>query len=261
MFSGAVAMLMALGCCTGCGVNTIYQDNLQPAQESVFAEQSKIYHVDSGDTLAEVAETLRNQDYETVVGFSKGGMKLFDCTSYGETSSYTTTTIRDQFAENGGVLVVHNHPEEGSFSAVDLYTEASLGTRRLMVISPDYVYTLDFGAMQGKIAPEKLQKFYLQSTAERSAEIETYIDNLNGTFTRKEIAAMPAPEDTESVDGYCLNAIQTYLRENYHSKVSINTGIWITHQAMLDTAEEFNLAYERTPYDEFDFTSEELFAE
>lgn len=75
----------------------------------------KIIEADSGQTLTEVFETLRQQDFETACAFDQQGNKLLDVTSNLAQQVYTSSKQREAFAEQGGVLFLHNHPSDGSF--------------------------------------------------------------------------------------------------------------------------------------------------
>ena len=197
-----------------------------------------IYEINNGETLAEVAANLRKQEFESVLGFSNQGEKLFNYTSNLRSHSYITSTQFYEFLENDGQLFIHNHPSSCGFSAQDLYVEAKYQAPCAMVISDVYVYTIAAGN-SGWGSPEALRDFYQERYNAYLAESTAYIATLR--VNRRDALATPLTPDDGSLAWFCQSEIQQCLRSNPEGDVVIRTGFWVTHRALLDTAAKFEL--------------------
>lgn len=95
---------------------------------------------DSGATPEEVILNLSRQDYESAVTFDHNGIKIADVTSNYESKVRLTAAWWQDFQENDGAIVIHNHPEGRSFSAQDLYAAALSRVPVMVVVTQQYVF-------------------------------------------------------------------------------------------------------------------------
>lgn len=215
-----------------------------------------IYEIDNGDTLAEVAANLRKQEFESVLGFSHQGEKLFNYTSNLRSHAYITSTQFYEFLENDGRLFIHNHPSSCGFSAQDLYVEAKYQAPCAMVISDVYIYLIAAGE-SGWGKPEELRDYYQARYDAYLTEAIDYISTLK--VSRRDALAAPVTPDDGSLAWFCQDEIRQCLTNNPDGDVVIRTGLWVTHRALLDAAARFDLIYSRTPSDSFNFDDARLF--
>lgn len=210
-----------------------------------------VYEYDNGDTLAEVAESLRQQKFESAVGFDSEGKKILNYTSYIQNHTYMTSTLIKAFLEDDGTLFIHNHPSSAGFSVQDLFVAAKYQIPRIMVISELYVYTLEPATAEGWGDPAEIRNFYKTAYNERLEEATDYLNHTS--YKRSEILAKPEREDDGSLEWFCENEARRSALEDSAS-FTIHIGFWVSNQALIDTAAEFGLYYQRAYYEEFDFT-------
>lgn len=213
-------------------------------------EVSQIRAADNGSTLAEVAVNIRTQEYEYMAGFDCYGNKLLNNTCNLKSSVASTNTQRTDFVRRNGTLIVHNHPSGSSFSAKDIYAEASWDTPCAMVISERYVYTLTPGD-SGWGDPSALEEYHNQ----RRVFYETLTNTALASpeFNPKNLLQAPVREDDGTFAWFCENEVRAHYARNPHAYFVLDTGLWITNRTVEDVAYKFELNYQRVPFDEFDF--------
>lgn len=110
-----------------------------------FLQRSSILlsNSDSGDTMAEIYHYLATSPEEILVAFDDAGKKLFEYTNH-EPNGVDFSAAHCDFMHDHAreLTLVHNHPNGSTFSAQDIVTAAELGVARMVVITSDYVYTL-----------------------------------------------------------------------------------------------------------------------
>ncbi len=211
----------------------------------------RIIPVDSGSDLPEVIATITEQDFETVVGFNENGEKILDSTSYLKSRVYTSSVQRGMFAEQGGALLIHNHPSGSSFSSQDLYAEAKYQTPRIMAVSKIFTYTLE-PQESGWGDPDEMAAYWQK-------RYDYYVDYVDGymedfRYRVSDVMAWELGDDDGSFDWFCRKVIQTSILAGQR-EVAIPCGLWVTHQVMQDVAIEFEMEYYRYSTAEYDFTS------
>lgn len=209
----------------------------------------QIYPADSGSSLPEAVATIIEQDFETVVGFDENGEKILDSTSYLKSKVYTSSSQRKAFAEQDGILIIHNHPNGNSFSSQDLYTEAKYQTPRIMVVSKIFTYILE-PQEEGWGDPSEMATYW----RERRDYYVGYVSEYMAAFRHSvsDVMAWELGDDDGSYDWFCKKVIQVSVLANQH-EIAIPSGLWITHQAMQDVAAKYKMEYSRYLTSEYDF--------
>lgn len=212
------------------------------------------YYVNSGNTLDEVAQTLRHQRYETSVGYSLYGDKIFDYTNYLPSKVYATASYRQEFLDNFGTLAIHNHPSGGPFSVNDLYAEAKFNTPIAMVIGNEYTYMIQ-PMWDGWGDPEALRLFYSEQIQKYETMAWSYVRNTY-RYSAQKLLNEPERQDDGSLKWYCDNAVRKALYGGSASgTIMLDIGTWYYDKALKETAKKFNLLYVRELTDVFDFTN------
>lgn len=214
------------------------------------------WHVDSGNNLAQVAQKLRKQNYETAVGFTYFGEKAFDYTNFLPSSVKATASHRQEFLKNHGTLSIHNHPSEQPFSAGDLYTESKLNVPILMVITDRYTYTLQ--PLSGWADPTELKTFYQERSQYYSNWTGAYLENTY-RYSANKLLSEPERPDDGSFGWFCDHEVREALLAGQTSDIGINIGVWYLNEVLKETAQKFNLLYTRELTDEFDFMDASVF--
>lgn len=218
-------------------------------QEYIVTQSGQyIYRANNGSSLEEVVENLRKAEYESICGFDYVGNKLLDCTSYRKNTAYTTSAMREDFLNLGGMVMAHNHPSGNSFSGQDIYVEASYRTPCAMVISDTYVYTLTPGAW-GWGDPEALLQYWQASYSYHLDYALSYTRNYYADH-QAIIAAPDVPND-DTMAWVCNRAIKDAAVNGDVGPIKVPVGGWVSHMTMLDVAARFGLGYQRYLTDEF----------
>ncbi len=213
-------------------------------------QSAKAYAANSGGSLHAVVQTLRKQNYESAVGFSISAQKLFDYTNRCPWKVVGSALHRANFLELDGTLSIHNHPSCQAFSAQDLYAEALFNTPIAMVVTDRYVYTVQ--PKSGEWADPQALKDYCSSQQDLYLKrAQSYLDSINHTYRPDKILSAPRTPDNGSYQWFWQEEIRKQLQKGNVSSVSVSTGIWVTDQAMRQTARKFNLLYTRVETDYF----------
>lgn len=220
------------------------------------SDSVQIYNVNDGNSFYEIAQNIRARDYESIIGFDVNGNKLFDCTSYLPSKSYTTAAIRRNFTLDYGTTIIHNHPSGSAFSAQDIYTEARYQTPRIIAIGNQYTYVFE-PTTTGWGDPDAMKQFYEWRYNAYYDEATETVKNF--TYDRKTILNLADTPDDGSCHWFCVQITKSILRANPNASVSFPIGIWITHRTMQDVAQQFNMLYYRVATDSFDFTDNTIF--
>lgn len=261
LFPQLLSLILALAMiCTPatCFAAETSDDYVTVSMEEVVEnnETVKIYNVNDGSNLAQIAANLKGRDYESIIGFDVDGRILFNNTSYIADKAYTSATTRRNFQRDYGTTIVHNHPSSQSFSARDLKAEATYNTPRAMVISDLYVYILE-PMSTGWGDPTQMETYWQQRYDVYYAEARNFI--YNWSYNRNTILNTPDTPDDGSCAWYCQYMAKQSLRADPNAKIDLKIGIWITHRVMQDVAQRFNMLYYRTSRADFDFTDETIF--
>lgn len=168
----------------------------------------------SGTTIDEVVLRLSEQNYESVATFNKQGEKIADVTSnYASKIRLTTAWWRD-FQENDGLIVIHNHPGERSFSPQDLYAATVNQIPLMLVVTSQRAFIVK------DIATDTTNNF-----AKRAQDIMTYCGARRDWWSKRCFAG-------ETFD-------------------TMPADVWVSHAAVADTAWAFGFEYYHIPLDDF----------
>lgn len=127
--------------------------------EAVSATSDILSNIDHGETLAEVMDGIRSEDFEVTAAFTADGVKLFEYTDYSSTSVEVTDAHARLMRRQDKLIFVHNHPvwDEAPFSSSDLeklvYYDASVG----VVVSKADTYVIM--PRHGWPAPNQISDF------------------------------------------------------------------------------------------------------
>lgn len=127
--------------------------------EALPGEVVELSNSDHGETLVEVMEGIREEDYEIIAFFTEDGEKLFEHTDHDGTR-VSVDDVHLRFLDRyENVIVVHNHPVEGeaSFSSADLDLLASVQAKYGIVVSRNDNYVVFPNGKWPK--PEKLTDY------------------------------------------------------------------------------------------------------
>lgn len=116
------------------GLNQLFADSSAPV---VSGDPSH------GDTLAEVLSNIRDEDYEFFAAFDRDNKKIYEYTSKNRDSVELTESMLNDFCEQGGITIAHNHPDHNApFSVSDLHTSGIWQAEVSIVVTTDYDYYL-----------------------------------------------------------------------------------------------------------------------
>lgn len=104
--------------------------------------RQKLSNANNGETLDEVENAIRSQDFETMAAFSSKGKKLFEWTDNERSSVSPPKEWAKYYKDNDGSIITHNHPSSSSFSTVDLVTAAKHNIYEMRIASREYDYSL-----------------------------------------------------------------------------------------------------------------------
>lgn len=106
-----------------------------------------VSHGDHGSTLAEFIYQASNSEYEIVACFGGDGTKYFEDTQKDGNTVVCPSELFPvfQFLSFDSFIIAHTHPLDYPFSLSDLrcIDNTAREPHRLMVISPDHIYTLE----------------------------------------------------------------------------------------------------------------------
>ncbi len=109
-----------------------------------FDNPARLSNSDSGDTMLAVMDAICDRPDEVLAVFDLDGGKVFEYTSSSAQAVDFRAAHRDYMLEHQHELVLlHNHPSGNTFSCQDLVTAAELKVAKMVVVSSDYVYTLE----------------------------------------------------------------------------------------------------------------------
>lgn len=114
-------------------------------------------NVDNGNTLDDVENAIRGQDYETMAAFDNKGKKIFEWTNNEPSSVAPPNGWAKYFKDNGGAVITHNHPSSSSFSLQDLMTAASNDIPELRIASEKFNYSIK--APEGWPSVEEIREY------------------------------------------------------------------------------------------------------
>lgn len=117
----------------------IPQEFIAEIETYLKSPNGKLNNHDSGPTLAEVMTNIRLLPYEVNAAFDRCGRKIYEHTSHLKRSDATAVPIAYVPHIH---LLVHNHPDGHTFSAIDLCTTHNVDVAVLMVVTPIHNYTL-----------------------------------------------------------------------------------------------------------------------
>lgn len=204
---------------------------------------TKAYLSDNGSTLDEVVQNLRWQDYEYHCGFDYQGAKLFDYTNQLTNHVYSTRSMRREFANLGGTVVVHNHPSGSAFSGQDLYAEALFNTPCIIAVGQEYVYVLRTGA-SGWSDPSTIKQYWQNSYDYHLNYANDYITQQGGNYSA------PTGVDDGSFEWFYNNYMWRAAQSGERPQ-KLPYGLWVSHAVMRDVAGKFQLNYQRYAADGF----------
>ncbi len=223
---------------------------IAPAQ--AHDSDPKIYSVDNGDTIDEVIANLHEHDYESIVGFSSDGEKLFDYTSYLPDSARITEADAKKLSSNKGSIVIHNHPDETSFSGKDILAAIKWDVSRMIVVAQSNVFVLSPPAC-GWGDPEIVYNYQQERVNQRLQELRSIVCGYYPR-TAAEIIADPERPDDGSASWYYETEVRRQCTDTSFSIVTICYADWATHRAAIDVAGRFGYLYQRIPLDDFNST-------
>lgn len=101
-------------------------------------------NIDHGDTLAEVMEGIRAEDFEVTAVFTADGEKLFEHTDYRTFKVETDVPRLRMMRQYKNLIFLHNHPvqEKASFSSLDLDMLADFQAGAGIVVSKNDTYVI-----------------------------------------------------------------------------------------------------------------------
>lgn len=101
-------------------------------------------NIDHGDTLAEVMEGIRREDFEVTAVFTADGEKLFEYTSYSGDNVQLSAEHVQLMRKYDGIIRLHNHPLEchASFSRSDLESLVGCHAGYGIIVSKNATYVV-----------------------------------------------------------------------------------------------------------------------
>lgn len=167
-------------------------------------------NADSGETMTEVIDTLREQSYETLVFFTDKGEKLLDYTDYSE-SSVDLSGIQEKYLKrhhDEGLIIIHNHPKNRTFSYADLKTAGEFSASQMVLVTRPYVYYL----------------------SPRDSDWDDDFDGMLSYYEERYEIYARASEDSQN-----------------QLSVSTASNLWASELTMLDVADVYELDYQQVP--------------
>ncbi len=246
-------------CSDSCDV--IVADNSEVGIEFVTEQEARngpTYQpiANGGNSLAEVAAIMQQFGYEMAAGFDINGNRVFAGTSCLTTRVCLAGSLHDDFQASYGTLFVHNHPTESSFSGQDLAAAARWNMPRTMVVTKTYIYVVE-PTTDGWGDADEMKSYYSQRLTAYANEASVYIRGMR--YSRQKILATPDTPDDGSLAWFCAQSLKNSLRAGKSGPISIETGAWCTHRAMIDVAARYKLAYLRYNANTFDYNDSSLF--
>lgn len=123
-------------------------------------------------SIETIVRTIKDQKFETLAAFDADGNLLFETTDLDALGVTMTAEQANQFREQGGALVIHNHPSGTSFSGQDLYAEAKRGSTRAIVVTWNKIYILT-PSWRGWGDPDALKAAHEQHLEHYAQLVET----------------------------------------------------------------------------------------
>lgn len=108
------------------------------------ASLDSLSNIDHGDTLTEVMEGIRQEDFEVTAVFTADGEKLFEYTSYSGDNVQLSIEHMNLMRQYDGFIRLHNHPLSchASFSRNDLGNLAKYRTGYGIIVSKNATYVV-----------------------------------------------------------------------------------------------------------------------
>lgn len=170
-FIGSILLAFTMGCIGSIigitiayGVPAAYhafQDYRQTQLVAVipFFVYNDCYH---GATLSEVAENIRDLDYEVAAFFDSSGRKVAEVTAYDPNRVSVRAESLAYIRAADTYISIHNHPEpDATFSDTDIASSAEFGCRYAIVVSRASTYAMRFPE-GSHIAEDKVRLFCLE---------------------------------------------------------------------------------------------------
>lgn len=101
-------------------------------------------NIDHGDSLSEVMEGIRQEDFEVTAVFTADGEKLFEHTSYSGNNVQLSAEHVQLMRKYDGIIRLHNHPLEchASFSRSDLESLVGCHAGYGIIVSKNATYVV-----------------------------------------------------------------------------------------------------------------------
>lgn len=101
-------------------------------------------NINHGDSLAEVMEGIRQEDFEVTAVFTADGEKLFEYTSYSGDNVQLSAEHVQLMRKYDGIIRLHNHPLEchASFSRSDLESLVGCHAGYGIIVSKNATYVV-----------------------------------------------------------------------------------------------------------------------
>ena len=108
------------------------------------APLESLSNIDHGDSLAEVMEGIRQEDFEVTAVFTADGEKLFEYTSYSGDNVQLSAEHVQLMRKHDGIIRLHNHPLEchASFSRSDLESLVGCHAGYGIIVSRNATYVV-----------------------------------------------------------------------------------------------------------------------
>lgn len=139
-------LLIFLGYCALSSANVSWPQVKSPADDGasnsgkdseVETSAADLSNINHGDTLAEVMEGIRQEDFEVTAVFTADGKKLFERTNYSKDHVELDVECVRLMLQHDGIIRLHNHPlvKHASFSREDLKNLANCAVGYGIVVS------------------------------------------------------------------------------------------------------------------------------
>jgi len=148
----SVSLLLLGYCALSCVKASWLQDEPQADDEvlasgegpEVEISAANLSNIDHGDTLAEVMEGIRQEDFEVTAVFTADGEKLFEHTNYSGDNVQLDVEYVRLMHQYKGIIRLHNHPLacHASFSRNDLKNLANCQAGYGIVVTKNETYVV-----------------------------------------------------------------------------------------------------------------------
>lgn len=116
---------------------------LGPVVANLAMQVSSTVGCDHGETLDEVIENLRDEDFEVIVAFTSNGRKLFEQTDWSRSQAFLQPDQLELLNQLPGEILIHNHPNvDAPFSSNDLALLSEIRAGQGLVVGRNTLYSL-----------------------------------------------------------------------------------------------------------------------